>query len=228
MSVILGESQLRVNDVYQEVSGIWVLDVNKNSPDKELKNISAERLVPISEHLLKTDFMEYHAYIKKTYGEGSLLWPYLIKGSNGYGKTLGGNFTVHKQDLIKAVDGPTWSRKRMDKAERAYKSLLVDEELKCFHSLRKNLGYAMKQAGYDLPVRKRILGHVLIDVTEDTYSGDTTYAALKRHLDAVKFDIDYPSYRLGPNWQRLMDKLMNFQNDKLRRRDARSKPVKSF
>lgn len=206
-------TQLRASDVrIDKLTKLWVIDINANSSDKRLKTPAAARVLPISAQLLKTDFLEYHAYIIKTFGESSLLYPYLIKGKNGYGKTLGYNFTQHKQSLIAATSDlhPALSRPQMVKKGYPFKSLLLDEERKCFHSLRKCFGYALKEQNIDSPLRKRLLGHNYIDgdVTESTYSGDASLANLKKVMDQVDFGFDFSQYQMRANWERLLDKLM--------------------
>lgn len=128
-------AQLRVSDIYQ-INGIWVIDINDDGDDKDLKTDAAKRILPLSRHVLKTDLLEYHAYVKERCGEHALLYPYLIKTKNGYGKNLGYNFTQYKGELIQ-----------------------INPDLKTFHSLRKTLGNLMKQNNFELSLRKRVLGH---------------------------------------------------------------------
>nr|WP_294839846.1 DUF6538 domain-containing protein [uncultured Methylotenera sp.] len=152
-------AQLRVTDIYDS-GGTWVIDINEYGDDKELKTESSKRILPIPRFILKTNFLDYHAYVLKNYGEDSHLYPYLIKTKNGYGKTLGYNFTKHKQELIK-----------------------VDEELKTFHSLRKTLSAKMDDAKYPSNLRKSILGHHIdFDITDETYGSEEEGAKSKEHL----------------------------------------------
>jgi site-specific recombinase XerD len=184
-------SQLHLTDIYQ-INGIWVIDINEDSPDKELKTPSAKRVLPISRHVLKTNFLEYVEYVKTAYGDQYLLYPYLIKSKNGYGKNLGYNFTKHKQALI-----------------------TKNEAQKCFHSLRKNIGNHMKDKGYDLALRKTILGHSMIDdITETTYSGNFGLEFLKQKIDDLDFGIDFSLYQFRIN-MKYLDDLYRQKNRKL-------------
>jgi integrase len=152
-------AQLRVTDIYDS-DGTWVIDINEYGDDKELKTESSKRILPIPRFMLKTNFLDYHAYVLKTYGEDSHLYPYLIKTKNGYGKNVGYNFTKHKQELIR-----------------------VDEVLKTFHSLRKTLSAKMDDAKYPSNLRKSILGHhIEFDITDETYGSEEAGAKSKEHF----------------------------------------------
>ena len=152
-------AQLRVTDIYDN-GGIWVIDINEYGDDKELKTESSKRILPIPIFILKTNFLDYHAYVFKTYGEDSHLYPYLINTKNGYGKNIGYNFTIHKKEFIK-----------------------VDQELKTFHSLRKTLSAKMDAAKYPSLLRKSILGHYInFDITDETYGSEEVGAKSKEHF----------------------------------------------
>lgn len=175
-------SQLHLSDVYQ-INGVWVIDINENSPDKKLKNASSKRILPISKHVLKTNFLEYLEYVKTNFSDQYLLYPYIIRTKAGYGKNLSYNFTEHKKVLP-----------------------LKDGADKCFHSLRKNIGNAMKDAGYDLALRKTILGHSMVDdVTERVYSGNFGIEYLKQKLDDLDFGIDFSQYQFKVDKKELDD-----------------------
>lgn len=173
-------AQLRVTDIYDN-GGTWVIDINDYGDDKDLKTESSKRILPIPRFILKTNFLDYHAYVLKNYGEDSHLYPYLIKTKNGYGKTIGANFTKHKQELIK-----------------------VDEELKTFHSLRKTLSAKMDDAKYPSNLRKSILGHhIEFDITDEIYGSEEVGAKSKEHfslsymlthLNQIEHDIDFGEF----------------------------------
>lgn len=173
-------AQLRVTDIYDS-GGTWVIDINEYGDDKELKTESSKRILPIPRFILKTNFLDYHAYVLKTYGEDSHLYPYLVKTKNGYGKNVGYNFTKHKQELIK-----------------------VDEELKTFHSLRKTLSAKMDAAKYPSLLRKSILGHhITFDVTDEIYGSEEEGAKSKEHLslsymlthlNQIEHDVDFGEF----------------------------------
>jgi site-specific recombinase XerD len=186
-------SQLHLTDVYQ-INGIWVVDINADSDDKELKTPNAKRVIPISKHLLKTNFLEYFEYVKVAYGEQFLLYPYAIKTKNGYAKNICYNFGKYKNKLI-----------------------VKDEPSKVFHSLRKNIGNLMKDKGYDLSLRKAILGHSMNDdVTERVYSGNFGMEYLKQKLDHLDFGIDFSQFQFDIN-KRKLDDLFRAKQYKLAR-----------
>lgn len=187
-------AQLRVTDIYDE-KGIWVIDINDYGDDKELKTESSKRLLPIPIHLQNTNFLEYHSYIFEKFGENSHLFPYLIKTKNGYGKNIGYNFTQHKQEHIQ-----------------------VNEELKTFHSLRKNLGQAMDDKDYPPNLRKAILGHrIESDVTNDIYGSEKPQANSNKlfalgfmysKLNALEYEIDFSQFQFEFSKDGAMEKLM--------------------
>lgn len=166
-------AQLYVSDVY-EVGGVWVLDVNDNGTDKEVKTPASVRQMPLPEALLQTNFLDFYRQVKEAYGETSLLFPYLIKtASNGYAKNISYNWTQYKQKLIR-----------------------VDEAQKVFHSLRKNTGAAMVDKDVDLPLRKRVLGHSMEgDITQTIYGKEYSLLAIKRLLDSLDWQIDFSRFQ---------------------------------
>lgn len=184
-------AQLRIADITSismSTGVMWIIDVNDNGDDKEVKTESSKRNLPIPRNMLKTNFIAYYEYVKRLYGEEALLFPYLVKTKNGYGKGLGYNFTEHKQKLITTAP-----------------------ELKVFHSFRKNIGNAMKTKGYDQPTRKRILGHLDDDVTEEVYSGEYALEYLFNSLNKLSWPIDFQQYQFDfegvmPNLMRVKER----------------------
>jgi len=73
-------AQLHVSDIYEK-DNIWVIDINDDGANKDLKTKSSKRILSIPRFIKKTNFLEYHAYIKKEFGDNSHLYPYLIKTS---------------------------------------------------------------------------------------------------------------------------------------------------
>lgn len=187
-------AQLRVSDIYS-VNGAWVIDVNDIGDDKELKTAAAKRVLPLSRHVLATNFLVYHAYVKERYGEHSLLYPYLIKTKNGYGKNLGYNFTQYKGELIQ-----------------------INPDLKTFHSLRKTLGNLMKQNNLELSLRKRVLGHSMQnDVTETVYSGDYALEYIKHCIDQLDYGVDFSQFAFKLD-EDGFEKLLHAKQSKLNRK----------
>ena len=178
-------AQLRVTDIYQ-IDNVWVIDINDDGDDKDLKTPSAKRILPLPRFLLSTNFLDYHQHVFDTYGENSHLYPYLIRTKNGYGKNIGYNFTEYKKKLI-----------------------TVTPELKTFHSLRKNVGEDMAKKGYDLSLRKYVLGHSNTDVTDKIYGGHTPKSFLYTKLNALDYDdIDFDAFHFDFEADGGLDKLI--------------------
>ena len=58
-------SQLHLSDVRQ-VSGVWVLDLNENTPDKKLKtDATSFRLIPLHPKLIELGFLKYCETLRK-------------------------------------------------------------------------------------------------------------------------------------------------------------------
>jgi integrase len=194
-------AQLRVTDIYDN-GGTWVIDINENGDYKEIKTESSKRILPIPRFILKTNFLDYHEYVLKNYGEDSHLYPYLIQTKNGYGKNIGYNFTKHKQALIK-----------------------VDEKLKTFHSLRKTLSAKMDDAKYPSHLRKSILGHhIEFDITDETYGSVEVGAKSKEHfslsymlthLNQIEHELDFGEFQFDFESDSFMYRLVRSANRKI-------------
>jgi hypothetical protein len=73
--------QLYKTDIYQDAtSGVWVIDINENSPDKKLKKTFHKRIVPIHKKLVDLGFIDFSKSVKTDRLFGDL--PHL---RDGYG-----------------------------------------------------------------------------------------------------------------------------------------------
>ncbi|QDZ27113.1 tyrosine-type recombinase/integrase [Noviherbaspirillum sp. UKPF54] len=180
-------AQLQVSDVYQ-VNGTWVFDINDNGDDKEVKTPASIRKMPLCTGVLMTNFLEYHSLVKRKYGETALLFPYLTKtASNGYAKNIGYNWTQYKKKLI-----------------------VVDQSQKNFHSLRKTIGARMVDMEYDLPLRKRILGHSMSgDITQTVYGKKYELEYIRSCLDKINWEISFIKFQFQFKNDRVLDGLVN-------------------
>ncbi|WP_374583101.1 site-specific integrase [Pseudoduganella sp.] len=178
-------AQLQVSDVYKDNS-VWVLDINDNGDFKEVKTPSSIRKMPLPTPILLTNFLDYHALVKERFGETELLFPYLINtASNGFAKNIGYNWTQYKKELIE-----------------------VNETQKNFHSLRKTIGAAMVDMEYDLPLRKRILGHSMSgDITQTVYGKPYSLEYIKSCLDKISWGINFIDFQF--RFKRDDDKLLD-------------------
>lgn len=192
-------TQLYVSDVYQD-GGVWVFDINNNGPDKEVKTPSSIRKMPLTAGLLQTNFLDYHARVKKQFGENSLLFPYLTKtASNGYAKNVSYNWTRYKQELI-----------------------TVDQDQKVFHSLRKNVGAGMVDLDIDLPMRKRILGHSMDgDVTHEVYGKEYALENIRAVLEQILHGIEFSLFQFSFKSDAVLSGWVNAKAMKVRRQVIR-------
>ncbi|MFC4930495.1 DUF6538 domain-containing protein [Massilia sp. GCM10023247] len=179
-------AQLQVSDIYP-INGVWVFDINDNGDDKEVKTPAAIRKMPLCTSILTTNFLEYHSMVKNKYGETALLFPYLTNtASNGYAKNIGYNWTQYKKELIS-----------------------VDQKQKNFHSLRKTIGAAMVDMEYDLPLRKRILGHAMNDITHVVYGKKYPLEYIRSCLDKIAWNIDFSRFQFHFKNEKILDGLVN-------------------
>jgi integrase len=143
-------SQLHLSDVYQHDDGTWVFDVNLKPNkagvvDKQLKNKSCIRLVPIHNDLIEIGFLEYCNRVEAAGHER--VFPELNKteSSPKYGKQPGKQFC----DLVK--------------------SLQLSSN-KVFHSLRHSFDDAYKlREGHVSDVFKQVMAHVMQDLATKQY-----------------------------------------------------------
>jgi integrase len=185
-------AQLRVSDVY-EIDGIWVININDNGPDKKLKTPSAARILPLHQSILSTNFLEYHQYIREAYGDTSLLYPYLIKTKNGYGKNIGYNFTKYKK-----------------------KHIQIDPTIKAFHSLRKNFGNFMTDKGFDLTFRKYVIGHSNTDITDIIYGAKTPKEMIRDMLNELVYpQINFAAFQFDFRKNNMIERLVRAKKMKM-------------
>ena len=76
-------AQLYLDDIRQD-DGIWIIDINVNSPDKSLKNRNARRLVPVHPFLIVE--LKLHQYVEQLRAKGEKrLFPEIKPDRDGYG-----------------------------------------------------------------------------------------------------------------------------------------------
>ncbi|MBY4834059.1 Tyrosine recombinase XerD [Burkholderia multivorans] len=194
-------AQLYISDIYQE-GGVWVFDINDNGEDKEVKTPSAVRKMPFTSDLLLTNFLEYYQLVKSTYGETSLLFPYLTKtASNGYAKNISYNWTQYKKQLI-----------------------TVDQSQKVFHSLRKTVGASLVDLQIDLPIRKRILGHSMEgDITQTVYGKEYPIEFIRSILDKIDHGVDFKKFQFKFKNEKILEGLVNKKSINERKKSLKEK-----
>lgn len=85
--------QLHLEDIRQE-QGIWVFDINDKG-NKQLKNLSSKRLIPIHPELIKAGLLEYKSKVKLK-GKDRL-FPEINRRRDGYGQTVSKWFYRYKK-----------------------------------------------------------------------------------------------------------------------------------
>jgi len=137
-------SQLHLNDVKRDVSGIWYFDINEDTEDKSLKNLPSKRNIPIHPVLKELNFLEYVKLLNKK-GE-ERLFPKLKKGVGGYKKNVGRFFN---ETLLKRSG--------------------VKTDKKSFHSFRHTVSNTLKQKRITETLVAELLGHSLSSETFGRY-----------------------------------------------------------
>lgn len=125
-------AQLHVSDV-KEVEGVWCIDINRDTPDKQLKNKFSKRLTPIHPAVIERGFL---THVDAVRAAGNVhLWPALTKGERGY------NAPVSR-----------WFNRRL--ADLGLKTPKKDS-----YSLRHTFSNKLKQQGVAEYVIDRLTGH---------------------------------------------------------------------
>lgn len=174
-------SQLYLDDVRQsdEDSSVWLLDFNLNqpdkgdldddddsAPDKSLKTINSERVIPLHDLVVRSGLPEYVATLRKE-GE-TRLFPELKRDEHkGYGKPAGswfnGRFLGNQLGMVR--DGK-----------------------KTFHSFRHTFATAAERLDIGERVMAQLLGHQRGKTQGMTrYAKDRDAAALKPIVDRLEF-----------------------------------------
>jgi len=152
--------QLYVRDVYQEEkTGIWVIDINEDAPDKRLKRFSHARLVPVHRDLIELGFLTYVKSLR-----GARVFPELKFKRDGYGQTFSRWFNeVYRSDKWCDVGNG-------------------EGESKNFHSFRHTFVTELSNV-HDIPQHKvaHIVGHRPSDGSETIQRYTKATDLVERH-----------------------------------------------
>jgi integrase len=157
-------AQLATRD-FDTMNGVPIIRIRQGE-GQHLKNLSARRNLPIHESLIELGLMRL---VEKRRQEGEQwLFPDLARGAARGRKSevFSGLFTEYRRE------------------EGVY------DPQRDFHSLRKDFNVNMKRMEVGLEIRKRLMGHRLVDVTETHY--DPEGSPIEKFRDAVnliKLDI---------------------------------------
>lgn len=156
-------SQLYISDII-DIDGIACFDINKNTPDKSLKNKSSKRIMPIPQTILDKGFLQYVRSIEKNGYER--VFPDLKKGEkHRYGRYLGDWFNG---------------------------KFLVELEIKtdknAFHSFRHTVTTQLFELGTQDSLVKKIRGASFAnDPTFNNYDHSTRLRLMKDALDKLPY-----------------------------------------
>ena len=161
----LGEAaQLRKEDVRQE-AGVWVLDINENHPDKQLKTAASRRLVPLHPELARMGFLPF----LQQQPEG-FLWP----------------------ETMRKATSP--ERSPIDKLQRMLATRLrsagiSDKKKTAAHSFRHTVSARLKGCSVPDYQIAEILGHENDSLTTGRYGATTDLAHLSKALSQLQLPI---------------------------------------
>ena len=138
--------QLYLDDV-REDNGIWLFDINEDSPDKSLKTKSAKRKVPLHPFLIND--LRLPQYVDSLRQQGhTRLFPELPHKREGYGTYASKWFGRYKQRC-----GITPGKAKKD-----------------YHSFRSNVADRLKQLGVDTAIIHEVLGHAVQSISLSRYA----------------------------------------------------------
>ena len=130
---------MRLNEICQlyctdilKVDDIWCISVNSDAADKELKNTTSQRVLPIHPALEKAGFLEY---VKQAKAKHERLWPALPVRRDGYAHDFGKWF------------------------QKFNRTKITEEPRKVFHSLRHSFVDFFKQIGTPEALIAEMVGH---------------------------------------------------------------------
>jgi integrase len=136
--------QLRVSDIVQE-EGVWVMKLREGYV-KSHKTPASNRTVPVHAFLLELGLFDLVAARRAADGPDAWLFGGIDLGHDG---KFSSKFTK------------TFTRYR--------KNECIYDPSHDFHSLRKDFNSMLARQGVEWASRKRLMGHVINDLTEGTY-----------------------------------------------------------
>ncbi len=149
-------AQLDSSDI-QSIDGVPCFDIN-NAGGKKLKNLSANRIVPIHSSLIQKGFIEY--VDGKSVGK---LFPELKEGNGKLGHYFSKWFGRYK------------------------KKIGINEKGKTFHSFRHNVATQLKHADVDVTKAAAILGHTVSGQSYGRYGKGYTAKQLKAVIEIINY-----------------------------------------
>ena len=175
-------SGLRLNEIAQlymtdiaEIDGIWTFNINKDAPDKGLKNATSKRLVPLHPQLLSLGFLDFFADMKQL-GK-TRLFPQLAYVEGSYGRQPGRNFA----DYLTSIG--------------------ISEKEKVFHSFRHTFNDNLKQVALlGDEARSELMGHAHQSINANVYASTHRLPNKMQFIQGLSFKVtafDHLRYQLG-------------------------------
>jgi integrase len=152
--------QLYIEDIVI-IDKIPCFDINDRL-DKQLKNRTSVRIVPIHPVLLEKGFLAYVEKLKKA-GE-TRLWPEILRSRDGYGHSFS-NF---------------W--------QRYNRKFITQDKKKNFHSFRHSFISILKRKGVDTSIISELVGHSHDSITMDRYGKGYEMERLLKSIIRLDFD----------------------------------------
>lgn len=153
--------QLHLTDVAQE-GDIWYLDINDDTEDKRLKNLSSKRVIPLHPHLIQLGFIEF---VQRQKQQKLLrVFSHLNPQRDGYTKNVSRFFNVRWLPLVG-----------------------VKTKKNNFHSLRHTFTTKLKQALVPEQIASSFTGHSEQSITYSRYGKEMSLKTLHEAISQVKF-----------------------------------------
>ena len=153
--------QLHLTDVAQE-GDIWYLDINDDTEDKRLKNLSSKRVIPLHPHLIQLGFIEFVQSQKQQ--KLLRVFSHLNPQRDGYTKNVSRFFNVRWLPLVG-----------------------VKTKKNNFHSLRHTFTTKLKQALVPEQIASSFTGHSEQSITYSRYGKEMSLQTLHEAISQVKF-----------------------------------------
>jgi integrase len=159
--------QLHLNDFRNE-DGIYVIDVIGDEKEKNLKNKTSRRLVPLHNFLVNE--LNLLGYVERLRKKGEArLFPELRKRRDGYGHTASKWFARYKERC----------------------GMVSGDARKDFHSFRHTVSNTLKQANVEPTQIAELLGHSVDLITVSRYGKRYSPKLLKEQVvDRLVYDVD--------------------------------------
>lgn len=175
-AIRIGElSQLYIVDIVR-VDGIDAIRITNTGEGQSVKTAASLRTVPLHPILIETGFLDYVADVKRLYGNGARVFPYLrVDPINGFADVPSEFFSRYKS-----------------------KKCGIDDKRKVFHSFRFTANDRLKQCGVGEEIRCQLLGHEYDSVNSATYSQKLNFGSLaaivNEHLNFPAVDFSHIRY----------------------------------